>query len=106
MKITINTDDRYAETEIIVNCKHMNDEIEKLIASFRVFDMKLMGYKEGRQCIIDITDVIYIESTDKRSFLYTLTGIYESHYRLYELEEKLDDIGFTRVSKNCLVNIG
>ena len=105
MKLSINTDDRYTETEITVNCNHVNDDVEKLIAAIRMLDMKLTGRKDGQQFIIDIAQIIYIESTDKRTFFYTSTGVYESTYRLYELEEKLAGQDFLRASKNCLFNI-
>ena len=105
MKITINTDDQYTETEIIVNCDRLGDDIEKLLTAIRTLDMKLTVCKDKRQYVIDTTDVIYIESIDKRTFLYTNTDVYESHLRLYELEEKLLGCNFLRASKNCLFNI-
>jgi DNA-binding LytR/AlgR family response regulator len=105
MNITINTDSRYAETEIVVNCNRMSDDIEKLLTALRTLDLKLTGRKDGRQYIIEVTDVMYIESTDKRTFLYTLNDIFESPFRLYELEIKLSDSDFLRASKNCIFNI-
>ena len=47
MKLIINTDERYAETEITVNCNRMSDDVEKLLAAIRMFDMKLTGRKDG-----------------------------------------------------------
>ena len=105
MKININTDDRYAETEITINCSRMGDDIEKLLAAIRMLDLKLTGRKDGRQHILDAADIIYIESTDKRTFLYTLADVYESPFKLYELEAKLADRDFLRASKNCLFNV-
>jgi len=105
MKITINTGEQYAETEIIVNCDRLGDDIEKLLAAIKTLDMKLTVCKDKRQYAIDTADVIYIESTDKRTFLYTNTDVYESPLRLYELEEKLIGCNFLRASKNCLFNI-
>ena len=105
MKLTINTSDQYSETEIIVNCSRVNGDVEKLISAIRMLDMKLTGKKDGQQCIIDVSQIIYIESTDKRTFFYTATGVYESPNRLYELEEKLSGHDFLRASKNCLFNI-
>ena len=105
MKINITTDSRFTETEISICCSHMNDDIEKLLATIRMMDMKLTGHKDGRQHILEAADVMYIESTDKRSFLYTETDVYESHFRLYELEAKLIDREFLRASKACLFNI-
>jgi DNA-binding LytR/AlgR family response regulator len=83
----------------------MNDSIEKLLAAIRMFDMKLTGKKDGQQHFIDVTQIIYIESIDKRTFLYTATEVYESPFRLSELEEKLEKLDFLRASKNCLFNI-
>jgi len=105
MKITINTDNRYTETEIILNCNRMSDDIEKMLAALRMLDLKLTGRKDGRHYVIEARDVMYIESTDKRTFLYTLTDVYESPFRLYELEVKLTEGDFLRASKNCLFNI-
>ena len=105
MKLTINTDAQYTETEITVNCNRMSDDIEKLISAIRMLEMKLTGRKDGRQYILDASDVIYIESTDKRTFLYTVTDVFESPLKLYELEAKLVDKDFLRASKNCLFNV-
>lgn len=105
MKIIITTDEQCLETEITIRCSRSSDDIEKLIAAIRMQDTKLAGRKNGRQFYIETAEVMYIESTDKRSFFYTLSDVYETPYRLYELEAKLCDLDFLRVSKNCLVNI-
>jgi len=105
MKVTINTDERYTETEITVNCNRVSDDIDKLLAAIRLLDMKLTGRKDGRQYILEAADVVYIDSIDKHTFLYTLNGVYESSLKLYELEAKLADRDFLRASKNCLFNI-
>jgi len=105
MKITINTDSQYTETEIILNCNGISDDIEKMLAALRMLDLKLTGRKDGRQFIIEAADVIYIESTDKRTFMYTINEIFESSFKLYELESKLADGNFLRASKNCIFNI-
>ena len=105
MKIVINTDERCAETEITIRCGRLSDDIEKIITAIRMLDMKLIGNRNGRQHLLETSDVTYIETTDKRTFLYTLTGVYETPFRLYELEAKIADMDFLRASKNCLVNI-
>jgi len=105
MKITINTDKKYTEIELIVNCNCMSDDVVKLLTSIQMMDMKLVGRKDRRQYIIEATDVIYIETNDRLTFIYTSTDVYESPLRLYELENNLADMGFMRASKNCLFNI-
>ena len=105
MKITINTDNHFAETEISINCSKMSEDIEKLISAIRMLDKKITGQKEGRQHIIDVAEINYIESVDKRTFLYTSVDVYECSLKLYELEAKLSGGDFLRASKNCLFNM-
>ena len=105
MKITISTDDKCEETEIIVICNRLGDDIDKLLTAIKTLDMRLTVYKDKRQYVIDTADVIYIESIDKRTFIYTNTDVYESPLKLYELDEKLSGCNFLRASKNCLFNI-
>ena len=52
-----------------------------------------------------LTQIYYIESVDKRTFVYTRDGCYESRDRLYELEESLESRGFLRISKSVVVNL-
>ena len=51
-----------------------------------------------------IKDVLYIDTADKRTFLYTEKQVYKSTLRLYELEERLAGMDFFRAGKSCIVN--
>ena len=51
-----------------------------------------------------LTQIYYIESVDKRTYVYTRDGCFESRDRLYELEEKLGTY-FVRNSKSMIVNL-
>jgi len=105
MKVTINTDERYTETEITVNCNRISDDIDKLLAAVRLLDMKLTGRKDGKQYILEVSDVVYIDSIDRHTFIYTSNSVYESSLKLYELEAKLTGRDFLRANKNSLFNI-
>lgn len=105
MKINIRTDENCAETEITVTCSRLNDDIDKLLAAIRILDMKLTGRKELKQYIIEAADVVYIDCIEKHVFLYTLGGVYESSFKLYELESRLADCDFIRASKNSIFNL-
>ena len=59
---------------------------------------------EGKTMMCRTDQIYYIESVDKRSFIYTKAGCYETKYRLYELEELLDS-RFLRCAKAMIVNI-
>ena len=60
--------------------------------------------KEKSTWFCKLTQIYYIESIDKRTFVYTKDDCYESRDRLYELEEKLG-IYYVRCSKSMIVNL-
>lgn len=104
MKITLNQNPSFPETEIIINCPQADEDILRIIALLRVHQKKLVGLLEGESHLLDGKDVLYIDTADKRTFLYTPGRVYESALRLYELEDGLRDLDFIRASRSCLVN--
>ena len=58
----------------------------------------------NRERILEEDRVLYIDTVDRGTFLYTADGVYESRLRLYELEEQLAPREFLRVSKSAIVN--
>lgn len=105
MKITINIVPEHDEPEIVVSCRHLTPEIERIIASLRMLENQLTVRSDGAIHILDPFDALYMESVDRRTFVYTKDQVYETDLKLYELEEKLTDWYFSRVSKSCVVNL-
>ena len=60
--------------------------------------------RDGNTYLCKLTQGYYIESVDKRTWVYTRDGCYESRDRLYELEEKLG-MYCVRVSKSMIINL-
>ena len=104
MKITLNQDPAFPETEVIINCSQADEDILHLVAMLRIHQRKLVGTREGESYLLDAKDILYIDTADKRTFLYTREAVYESTLRLYELEEGLGGLEFLRSSRSALVN--
>ena len=104
MKININVDSQFTETEITINCNQMSEEIGKVIMSLRALDFKLTGIKNNQTYIMDVSKILYIDTTDKKTFLYTETDVYETSLKLYELEQQLSSTDFFRAGKSCIIN--
>ncbi len=79
-------------------------EKQKVISILNNIDAKLVGYKRGKQYLLDIESIYYIELVDKQAFIYTQDDCYESPLWLYQLEEKLSD-AFVRANKSTLLNM-
>ena len=104
MKIVINENGNMGETEIIINCREIDEEIMRICAGLRVFDKKVTGLLDGETFILNAADILYAESVDRKTFLYTAAGVYETPAKLYELEERLAGDDFIRATKSCVLN--
>lgn len=104
MKITLNQDPAYRETEVIINCPQVDEELLRVVAMLRVYQKKLVGFLEGEQYLLDARDILYIDTADKKTFLYTEQGVYQSALRLYELEEALKELDFFRAGRSTILN--
>ena len=105
MKISINIDPSLKDTEIVVNCAALTPETESVIAALRIMDSQMTVIKDDESYIIDIAKIVYIESVDRRTFVYTESECYETKLKLYEMEERLCGSGFLRISRSCLVHL-
>ena len=90
---------------VLIRCRAVTDEVREIEAFVKSRQGCLTGTSEAKQYEVAVTDVCYIESVDGKTFLYTDEGVYETAYRIYELEELLRPKQFLRISKPMLVNL-
>lgn len=105
MKITIDIDDKVNETEINIRCRQLTSDIENIIATLRIMNQQMLVMKEDVNYLLDVNKISYIEALERKTFVYTQDAVYESKLKLYEMEERLCQSGFFRVSKSCLVHL-
>ena len=105
MKIHIIYDDTAQEPEVTVVCRELDDEVRKVIAAAQVSENRLTGMKDGQIFLLRHGDVIYIDTADKKTFVYTSADVYETQLRLYELENQLPAADFFRANKSCIAGI-
>ncbi|MBO7485635.1 MAG: LytTR family transcriptional regulator DNA-binding domain-containing protein [Spirochaetaceae bacterium] len=105
MKITINVEPSAAETSLLVTCKELTPQVEKLLAAIRILDKQITAKKEDAVFLIDLADIFYIEALERRTFIYTDKDVFDSEMRLYELEAALAQYDFVRVSKNTICSL-
>ena len=91
--------------QVVIKCRQIDDEVMRLKCHIELFNKKLQAKKENELHFINSFDVLYFESVDNRTFLYTEDDVLEVKQRLYELEVILSDKDFIRISKSQIVNI-
>ncbi|MGN0641556.1 MAG: LytTR family DNA-binding domain-containing protein [Huintestinicola sp.] len=95
-----------AENELVdIRCHKETDSVREIADFVRSRQGQLTGTLEGRQYGIAVSEIMYIESVDNRTFIYTVSKEYESKQRIYELEDILRSKHFLRISKAALVNL-
>ena len=105
MKIEIFVDEKATDLNISVTCKQLTPDVEKILTILRMMNHQLMAKKNEETYLLDIAQIVYIESVDRKCFIYTSDEMYESDLRLYELEQRLEEYGFFRVSKSFLIHL-
>ena len=105
MKITVEESPNYSETEIIIKCSGVDDEIQRLLSLLKGSEEKIPGIADGTTHFIEPEDIFYFESVDKKTFMYTESEVLETPLRLYEIEEKLAQQDFFWASKSTIINI-
>lgn len=105
MKINITVDEKIKETQVDISCKMITPEIAQIISALRVLNKQITGKKNGEIYIIGIDEIYYLESIDRKCYAYTKNDVIETDFKLYELENKLSEYGFVRISKSCLIQI-
>ena len=105
MKINLDIDGKYDDTEVIIRAPHLNNDIERMVAMMRMIDMQIAVRKDNETYLLDTDKILYIEAVDRKTFVYTNSENYESELKLYELEQQMTERDFLRISKQTIVNL-
>lgn len=105
MKVAINIQADIQEIEVIINCMAEDENVQRIVSALDSLNTKLCCRRQGELFQIALNDILYIESVDRKTFIYTEQQIYETDKRLYELENHLKNRSFFRASKAVIINL-
>lgn len=104
MKITI-LDCADGEEEVIVRCRQLDESLLKLLYTLKAGKDKITVSKEEKIYQLPLSQVYYFEAVDGHVFAYVEKNVYDTKFRLYELEERLRQTDFFRASKSTIINL-
>lgn len=93
------------ELEVLIRYASMNETVQKLETLIRSVDKTIKCSLDEHELWLPASDIYYIESVDKHTFVYSRKNVYRSEARLYQLLKELSEAGFVQVSKSCLINL-
>lgn len=108
MQVKAVIDKMYEKTEIHVCNKELNQTVRKLVKDISDFvGIQITGTdRRGEKCVFVLNDIICFYAEGQKVMARDEQGnVYSVLYKLYELEEKLQESNFIRISKSEIVNL-
>lgn len=106
MKISLNIDDRFTETKVIIEANKMDKPIQDMLDFLKERELEFLIGKDGdMQHIIKPTDIHYFHAENNAVIAVTTDGNFILKEKLYELEAILPARKFIRLSKSVIGNL-
>ena len=107
MKVRVEVDSDLQEECIVIHCKELDERIlklQKVLKEHSTEDKSIFLKKNDTDYYMPLNDIIFFETENKENRAHTRNDIFETEYKLYELEELLPGF-FMRISKSTIVNL-
>ena len=105
MKISIREEPERRETEVVILCPQADGHIHRLCQALEAADAKLTCRQGHETFSLVLWQLLYAESVEGKTFLYTEDQVLQTKDPLYVLAEALKGRSFFRASKSILINL-
>ena len=106
MQIEIKIDKNCIEPKIVIMAQSMTEDVKRIIDLLSAETPQLLaGFRNDQLEILEPAKVLRLYAQQGKVVAVTESGEYILRQRLYELEEKLEKDGFTRISNSEIINL-
>lgn len=105
MRLILNERPEMEKPEVTIAYSEMTANVKRVADFVRSVEQTVLCKKDEEECSVPVGDIYYIESVDKKTFVYCEKEVYMCSLRLYEIEKMVEKAGFVRVSKSTILNI-
>lgn len=105
MRLIMSEQQDLEQPEVTIAYCEMTESVKRVSDFVRYVDQTILGRKDNEEYAIPVSDIYYVESVDKKTFVYCETEVFQSNSKLYELENSLPRENFVRVSKSTILNV-
>lgn len=106
MKIKIEIDESLSEDEVLIRCRGLTEqvtEIQKAVSEVVNTSKRFVFYRDNTEYYLALEEILFFETDGDGINAHTRDNIYQTKYKLYELEDLLPGC-FMRISKSSIVN--
>lgn len=104
MKLRLHQRKELEETEIDIAYSRMTNRLSKMVGYIRQYTYMVEAFWNGKSFLIPLDEILYFDTTDRKTFLYTNKQVYECRKALIEVENELSNTTVIRISKETLLN--
>ncbi|HKM04627.1 MAG TPA: LytTR family DNA-binding domain-containing protein [Lachnospiraceae bacterium] len=107
MKVRIDIDEKLQDEEVIIRCSKLDEKVQNIYETLMEISNQskyLLLYKGNTEYYLPLDHILFFETTDNCISAHTVDSIYQTAYRLYELEVLLPGY-FIRISKSSILNL-
>ena len=98
MYVKVETDSSLKNGEIIIKANKANGELAQIVNLLNSIDEnKIPAFRDKEIFFINVKDIEYFYTENKKVFIDFKTGKYEIKYKIYELEEKFCASRFVKI---------
>ncbi|WP_302761118.1 LytTR family DNA-binding domain-containing protein [Christensenella hongkongensis] len=105
MRLKLEQDTTLDDIHILIQYAEKNEVLKRLIRAVKSCEEKMEAFDRERKLMLNVTDIYYFESVDKKTFACCREKVYYVADRLYQLKNNLAGYGFVQINKACLLNI-
>jgi DNA-binding LytR/AlgR family response regulator len=93
------------DIEVLIKYGERNEEVERLVSLVHSAEKRVLCHTATGEKTVGASSIYYIESVNKKSFVYGEQYVYQTKFRLYQLLKELANAGFVQISKYCILNV-
>lgn len=105
MKTEVRRVQEKEDEKVTIECVEITNEVREILTFVQSKGKEITGTADGQYAKLQLSNIFYFEALDEHVFAYTKDKVYEIRCRLYEVEERYQDILFLRISKSVVVNL-
>lgn len=90
---------------VIVEYPEYDASVERVLRGLERLNIHFKGKLEEKTVNIDAMEVYYLESVERKIFLYAKEQVYRYDGSLAELDADLKHTDFVRISRTCIMNV-
>ncbi len=89
MKVQIECDSGAEELQVLIRCRELDDQVKEIQQALSIigkYRQQFVFYKGDTEFYMPLNEVLFMETDGNAIQVHTRDDIYQTRYKLYELE--------------------